>query len=42
MDDEILATEPDCPNCGTRTVLALGIYACRTCKMAVHPAVGLG
>ncbi|WP_268876718.1 hypothetical protein [Agromyces badenianii] len=35
MDDDLVATEPDCPNCGTRCVVIRGHYACRTCKIAV-------
>lgn len=35
MDDELVATEPDCPNCGTRCVLIRGHYACRVCKVSV-------
>ncbi|MFF2389350.1 hypothetical protein [Agromyces sp. NPDC058104] len=40
--DEIFASEPDCPNCGTRTIATKGgIYVYRACKLPVHPAIGL-
>lgn len=34
--DQIVATEPNCPNCGTRCVSGLaGMPYCRACKIAV-------
>jgi len=42
VDDDIITSTPDCPNCGTRSVPSKGgLFICRTCKIAVHPAADL-
>ncbi|WP_232499621.1 hypothetical protein [Agromyces humatus] len=35
MDDDLIATEPDCPVCGTRTIWKAGRYICRSCAVSV-------
>ena len=35
MTGGVFATEPDCPNCGTRCGVIRGHYACRVCKVFV-------
>ncbi|MFD4111637.1 hypothetical protein ACFWWU_36600 [Streptomyces sp. NPDC058650] len=36
MSSDLIATEPNCPNCGTRCVSGLaGIPYCRGCKAAI-------